>query len=654
MRDKRPHTLPAVRRLRYPKRFVFFDSESTVKGWEETRPDLTRKPHVPRLIVGEFWEGSGDGAYARREDRDFRGAGLCERFWGWLSDLADLRQGGNRGSVVAVAHNVGYDVLATGGADHLTARGWIAEAPYEKGPVFIWRWSKNGRTLTILSSTNFYQAKLAAVGEAYGCPKLDTDTQTEDIEELAVYCRRDVEIVRRAILGLVEFLATGGERPARPIGPWADTLSSVAFKAFRFGFLRHRIELHVHPVAEGLERAAYHGGRTQPFLVGQPCPLPIHDLDINSLYPSVMIDQPFPIRLLQVREGDDAALRETVETGGLVIADVEVTVERPCIPYVDTETAKLTFPVGTFRATLTSPELAVAYREGIVRDVRAWAVYEGAAIFADYIAAMYSRRLRAREEGREAISLLFKYLMNNLYGKFGQKREVWTCVGPCDPSDVGTETFIGPDGKSFVEKRFNGQRWVCAQTVEAYNSFPAIAAFVTAYARVRLWSAMNVAGNYAPHPDGGRQGREFYYCDTDSLFVSDVGRARLDAAGMIDSKRLGALKVEKTITQRAIFFGAKAYWIDDVRRHKGLPKDHRTHWDDGTEVRTPDGEPGAAYDAWPHLATAIREGSLASFANRTVVKRLRVDYDKDSVGWDGWTTPWRLPRTVDIPKATSG
>lgn len=640
---KSPHTLTSLKRSAFPSRFLFFDSESTVLGWNDP---AAVKVHVPRLVTAEYWEGppSGDG-YALRAQRDFEGGAeeLCEEFWGWVSDLASRRQSGTQGSLACVAHNIGYDLQATGGAARLIGSGWTALPPYAKGPIFIWRFHRNRRTVVLLSSTNWYAAKLASVGEAYGVAKLDTDTQTRDFEELRRYCRRDTAIVREAVLGLIRFLrepdATG-----RPFGTWAETISSVAFKAYRLRFMRYPIELHCDPVAEALERASYHGGRTEAFYIGRDCPLPVYDVDANSLFPSVMLDRLFPRRLLQVREGDLGALRSTVETGGLVIADIVVSVDRPSLPFVSD---KLLFPVGTFRTTLCSPELEVAFREGRVHEVGAWSVYEGAPLFTDYVAHVYAARLQAREEGREAVSILFKYLGNCLYGKFGQKRENWLCLGPAPPGSplVATQEFVGAEGVTMTERIFGGQRWVAdGPAAEAFNSFPAIASFVTSYARVVLLGAMRVAGDYDPHlgETDPRAGREFYYCDTDSLFLSQRGYDRLLAAGMIHAKALGRFKLERVGTERVRFDGAKFYEFDALRRRKGIPDGARERWADGSPVVDKEGRPAVVYDVWPKLLTHLREGNLSTFENRPIIKRATVDYSKGTVMESGWVQPLRF------------
>lgn len=641
MRQKRPHLLAALSRLNFPHRFVFFDSESSVP--EIGKPVNRIKPHTPRLMVAELWESTEPDrlSHTLTEERVYKGAPweLCDKFYRWLDDIASNRAEGRRGSICVIAANVGYDVQATGGAPRLIELGWKPAAPYAKGPVYIWRFTKNKRTIAFLSSTNHFLATVAQLGETFNLPKLDTDTQTRSMRKLLEYCKRDVAIVRTAYLYLVSFLRGDGS-PRGPIGPWGDTISSVAFKAFRFGFMGHEIQLHTHPEAEAIERAAYCGGRVQVELCGRPAPLPLHYLDVTSLYPFVMLDGEFPVRLLGVRgECSPEELRSVVETGGLIIAQVEVSIERPCLPY---KGDKLLFPVGRYVTTLCAPELALAFRLGTVHRVLRSALYEGGAIFTDYIAHMHKERSKAQEKGAEALSLLFKYLMNNLYGKFGQTREEWLIMGTAPIAAVGAETLVREDGTSFERKTFGGFIWEAQSKAEAFNSFPAVAAFVTSYARAHLWALMNIAGNLDPAIAEGPAGRQWIYCDTDSLFVTQIGYERLLEAGQIAPRTLGKLKLEKTATERAIFYGAKAYEFDGFIKRKGIPARASPIWADGSPVLTAEGRPAVAYDYWPRLLTWLREGKLDGFENRPIIKKSEVEYDKGEIGLDGWTRPRRL------------
>lgn len=660
--DKTAHRLTRVRQRRFPHRLLFFDSESSVSNWDD--PFADTKEHTPRLIVSHYWVLDGS-RYVQREERIWEGDGLCAAFWDYVGMLASSRYGERQqGSLTVVAHNLKYDVQATGGIHYLTEAGWTGSPAYAKGLTYICRLSRQKRGIALVSSTNWYPMKLERLGRDFGIDKLDTDTQTKDRDELLAYCRRDVEVMERAVLFLFAFLdgrnldgspllAPDG-KPLGPVGTYGDTIASVAFKAYRYGFMDFPVDCHVDPEATTLERASYHGGRTEVFYLGKQAPLPVRVLDKNSLYPSVMRGNLYPTRLLGVREGDLTALRLAVEGGSLVIADVSVSIDRPSLPHVSD---KLTFPVGEFDTVLTTPELRVAFAQGEVLAVRKWALYEGAPIFDRFISTLYGLREVAKRDGNESLSLLYKNLMNNLYGKFGQRSEEWEEVGPAPPEGtVAAELASGPmmleDGTIRTFSVWAGRLWQTSGVrKESYNSFPAIASFVTAYARVSILADMTVAGAFDPEvvSTNARAGREVFYMDTDSLHVTEVGYKRLQAAGLVDEFRLGALKLERTGTEDVRYDGAKQYHVDSYRKHKGIPKGAVTMNPDGTPVRTKSGLLGARVVLWPY-ATNVSAGNFRTFRNVVITKRLEPsDYTKGDPTPSGWVLPLRM---TPAPEAT--
>jgi hypothetical protein len=174
---------------------------------------------------------------------------------------------------------------------------------------------------------------------------------------------------------------------------------------------------------------------------------------------------------------------------------------------------------------------------------------------------------------------------------------------------------------------------------EAYNSFPAIATFVTSYGRVHLWGMMQIAG-----------WGHYYYGDTDSLVVDQEGFDRLDAAGLVGSD-LGQMKVESVVGEplRGVrerfpkakvyapelpvyFRGAKVYDFGEEHKHKGIPADAPLVA--GKRIVT----------QWPKVKSSLRRGTLGSFANRIVAKTEEVSYDKGLVTESGWVEPWHLSR----------
>lgn len=162
---------------------------------------------------------------------------------------------------------------------------------------------------------------------------------------------------------------------------------------------------------------------------------------------------------------------------------------------------------------------------------------------------------------------------------------------------------------------------------ETRHSFPAIAAHVTAYARQYLWRLMETAGvgNY-------------YYCDTDSLFVNRAGYANLTA--YLDNDRLGGLKVEKQVQELRIF-GLKDYVADDKITLKGI----RRNAVQITATRY-------RQEQWPSLQGLLVAADTQSYTTISREKNLYRDYRKGLVKTTGEIVPFLLA-VADSPEQPS-
>jgi hypothetical protein len=77
---------------------------------------------------------------------------------------------------------------------------------------------------------------------------------------------------------------------------------------------------------------------------------------------------------------------------------------------------------------------------------------------------------------------------------------------------------------------------------ETYNrigNLTAIASYITAQARCRLFNAIEVALG-----DNGILGKDIFYCDTDSIICTELAYRNLVDAGLIHPTQLGKLKNE--------------------------------------------------------------------------------------------------------------
>lgn len=348
----------------------------------------------------------------------------------------------------------------------------------------------------------------------------------------------------------------------------------------------------------------------------------------NSLYPSVMVDNDVPTRLRSV-ESDWSVdrLNRALDEEEAVIADVTVDVPTPCVPL---KWSRLVFPVGQFPVVLTTPELRLLREEGgRIVEVRDVARYDKARVFKSFIEHFWSMRAKAIAEGNEAVKQLAKNLMNNLYGKFGQESEEWIRVGDCGPEEGRVETITELDDQGILRevtlRYYAGgiYRSVGAKS-ESYNSFPAIASFITAYGRCRLWLALKTAGF-----------GHFYACDTDSVLCDERGSWNLEEEGLLHDTELGLLKCEDVSTDPTDeVLAAKVYRFNGKQVWKG-------HKSDSTLVKDFDGKDKWLTWQWPTLAGMLQRGTgLGEFYNEIRLKDDHPTNVKSVVQPDGWCRPF--------------
>ncbi len=600
------HCLKANKGREQPRHVLFWDIES----WVES--PFSEDPHRFRLGWACLRRRRSDG----RVSHEWIRLDTPDAFWEALEGF------GRKGRPVwCLAHNVAYDLWMVGGLDAIYAHGYEVLSFYQGGPTTILRIKNAKRTILFLDTLNWFPGSLASWGEKMGLPKLDTDHQDPDTEAVSLYCRRDTEI----IVGMYEEWIALVEK--HDLGGVALSVGGQAFNAFRHKYMEHKIYLHSNEQALQLERDAYFGGRTECWWIGNLPKQPYTVVDVHSMYPYVMQEQEYPCRLaFRYARATVANLVKALPHWG-VVATVRVHVDRPVVPIRDTY--HTLFPTGEFWTDLTGPDLKQVLKHGEILDVRDVCLYETAPLFAGYVKAFYRLRRQYQKEGKVLWEAIVKKLLNTLYGKWGQKKAVWEKHPNYEgrPSGWDVAYVMGQPGTVY-SLCLGPEIFNLVEITESPGSFPAIAAYVTAYARAHLWEFIETAGP-----------AHVYYMDTDSLLVDAKGLANL--AGKIHPTRLGAMGIEHQADDCEIRC-PKDYRIGDRRRIKGLTRNARqvtaTDWDDLQ---------------WPKLRGLIGAGRTTGFANRIIRKQLRRKYEKGDVSASGRVTPFVLAegvtRQADLP-----
>jgi len=480
------------------------------------------------------------GTWTKPEWFTFYDAGA---FWAFL--ISKTR---DRTRLYFFAHNGAFDLPVLAAFTQLPARGFKLTKAIVDAPPIDMTWRNESRSIRFIDTLNIWRMPLAVLGDSVGLRKLRMPRPEESEARQLAYCRRDVKVIMLAVLNWLDFLKTND------LGGFKPTLASQAFGTYRHRFMPHEIFIHDNERALDVERNSYVGGRCECFRLGS-YDGPFYYLDVNSMYPSVMKSNLYPCKLLSCYKHMTLDDLERRRYEFAMIADVTIRTREADYPLVHDK--KLVFPVGEFRVCLAGPEFWAAFDAGHVVQLHRVALYEQAELFTEYVDYVYGERLKAKAAGNIGASFNFKVLANSLYGKFGQRGRRFETVDECDPNIVDIEQWIDYDNELLVTRRsFGGivQEWITEG--EAYHSFPAIASYVTSYARRVLAEAVNTADR-----------ENCYYCDTDSLVVNQDGWDKLQH--LVDANRLGAWKLETTL-ERMTLYGPKDYIFDDVQRVKGV------------------------------------------------------------------------------------
>jgi len=595
---RRAHYLKTNQRTEVPRHFIFVDTET--KG-EQITP--TREAHT-------LWFGWA--LYVRH--RKSRGKDIettewfrfvdAHSFWDWA-----LSKAHKRNKLYVFAHNWNFDGSILYTATTLHDLEWKTLQYINEKPPFFLRIEQEKRFVCLVDTLNFFTTSLADLGVSIGIPKLTMPRNGGTAETWDNYCRRDVEVLRVAVESFIRFITL------EDLGNFRPTLASQAMNAYRHRFMHHFILIHDNEKVCELERDSYFGGRVENFFLGEVNE-PLYYLDVNSLYPFVMKDYKYPTQLRGTAVGIDLPKLKILLENYCVTARVVIETDEPVYPCRTRE--RLLFPTGRFTTTLSTPEIRHAIDNGRLRQVERLAWYASGDLFSDFVQVLYARRQSYAKAGNPAFAYLCKILLNSLYGKFGQSGRNWEIVRPAEPTDPvewwEQDEQDGPVVKYRV--RFDRIQRL-EKDDESRDSFPAIAAHVTAYARMHMWRLMQHAGN-----------QHTFYSDTDSLVVDAKGYERL--APFISDGILGSLKVEG-ISNRAVFYGPKDYHFGVQERHKGIRRNAvkiaKATWEQ------------ARFCSWDWHLGHDQEGRV--FID-TITKTLGREYRKGNVGPTGWVTPFDL------------
>lgn len=582
MAKRRWHILKGNKGCETAQNCIYFDTETTAK----VQPDGSERDYLQFGWMASKSRTSRGTWGPARWDR-FR---KVSDFWRILDSVVR-----DRTRWYLFCHNTSFDIPVLDVFNQAPKYGWVLQAAVIEAPPTIITFRRGTTTLTFLDTLNWWRMPLVKLGEQINIAKGKMPAPNAPKPEWDAYCKRDVEVLEKTIEAWLDFLKR------HDLGGFASTLASQAFRTYRHRFMPTDIVIDPDEWSSRISREGYHGGRVECFKLGH-FKQPISAFDINSMYPAVMRGNSYPTKLVggyltQAKERWPWLVRDYA-----VMARCVVKAKLPCYPLKTT--AGLAFPTGEFETVLSTPEIQLALKRKELVNMRDIVLYEKAPLFDDFVNFIWKMRRECQKAGDTVGDWLFKILINSLYGKFGQTGLVFNTEEQIADLSCRKYTIFDHDtGKIMKARQLGGLFQVMSSEGEARDSFPAIAAHVTANARLLLWKLITVAGL-----------EHVFYCDTDSVFVDTRGAANLQS--WVNPIQLGKLKNIGEWPWISIH-GLKDYEYPGHVVRKGIRKD-------AVEI----GPNTFRQTRWSSLKGLLETGDMTTPRRRQVTKTLKREYKK--------------------------
>ena len=599
--DRKCHCLKREKGLAIPRHLLFFDIETNQNRLENGSIEQTFK-------LG--WACYYRKGYGRNlELTEWCFCDNAETFWQFVKAHTAKKQ-----KLWVLARNLVFDFTMVKGWKYLREAGFKLKFFHDSGCTSIISVKGEWGSIVFLDIMNWFVESLAKTGQRLGIPKLKIDFDTCSNEYLSIYCKRDIEIELENFKLFIKFLEDNH------VSRLCYTRGSTAMAAYLFSHYNKRIYIHNNKEATDLERDSYRGGRTECFYIGELSNENYYTVDVNSLYPFVMCNNLYPVKYKKISKGLSRGDLQGLVRSFSLVANVLIETDEPVYAVRRKRTV---FPIGRFWVVLTTPELKYALEHNHIKAIDRYVLYEQADIFKSYVTRFYKLRMEFKKTHNAEYEELCKKMLNSLYGKFGQKADVWEKIGDCPNEKDRVELCFEVGISGITQIRYLlGEIFRLKGYKESFNSFPAIPAHVAAFGRVHLWRLMKQAGK-----------GNYFYCDTDSLIINDKGLYNLQ--NQINKTELGYLKIEDTMNHLTIR-GLKDYSTPTKTVIKGVRKS-------AIEIRA-----GVfQQEQWPSFKGLLRDTKNDIYTVKKVTKTLSRIYTKGIVMNNGTVEPLSLFETAE-------
>lgn len=354
--------------------------------------------------------------------------------------------------------------------------------------------------------------------------------------------------------------------------------------------------------------------RPYPLVLG-----PVDHWDVSSMYPTILATEQFPTRYLYQYAAPSIPALADMASRWCVIATVVIRTETPGYPV--RRGNRVIHPVGTFTATLTTPDIRYALGRGeIVRVIRA-VTYAAGRPFADALGELIAHRRKAEGSDRPAWAMFTKLLSNSFGGRLAMKSQGWKRAPGIRPIKLWGE-WLKRDAGTGETKRYRSRGGLVDVWEELSTPVRPLAscfAHLTAYGR----AAMRELRAALP-------ARSVVSQDTDGVWLLRHRlTGRRPVATIPGRPNLQLRQTESSTSGR--WYGPRHYRVDSGWTLAGL-HDPRRRCDglawDTTFFQTPKWTPDNLPPVWVYEhQSRVRLGEIPA---------------DGTVGADGWLEPFRL------------
>lgn len=461
---------------------------------------------------------------------------------------------------------------------------WSMDAKFSGSAAIIAKIRHQRHLWTVLDSLWLFRDSLANIGRSLGMLKGEPVPDPDEpglsdeehkrrkkalldwyahapFNELKAYNEQDCRILWYAIDRFQsELMDMGGELQM--------TIASTGMNLFRRKYLSQNIDSHSYVNECAIQ--AYAASRVEKHCDS------VEDswyYDINSSFPYAMTF-PAPGNFLgsswKLPDSYGGDGDESGDDARIFLADCEVEVPDLDVPPLAYRLkSRVFFPTGRWRNWFCNVDLAQLQREGgrilKVHEVLRFDVFND---LRQYCLDIYNKRKNTEDP---FLKIVYKYLLNCLYGKFAEMMEKDTLL--INPPQV---PITAEEAEEMQMRQWLPGAWLQTVTRDVPHRIVPIATHITAIGRRTLGHYLSVARNR-------------HYCDTDGFSTNErfhwtgkddkgqpayhlAARAVGNNGGFVplDSfKDLGGMKLEK-IVYRGHFAGSKGYMLEGVD-DKGKP-----------------------------------------------------------------------------------